>query len=147
MVMLWSDLERLGRSIDPWREFEHMRQALTRTSAPSTADFPLVNVWASAEHATITSEIPGIDPKTIDVSIVDNIVSLRGSRQPEEIGNDDQYHRKERWYGQFSKTVQLPFAVEANRVDAKFAKGVLTISLPRADADKPKKITIRSDQA
>jgi len=145
--MLWSDLERLGRSIDPWREFEYMRQSLARTSAASTADFPLVNVWASADHATITSEIPGIDPKAIDVSVVDNIVSLRGSRQPEAIGKDDQYHRRERWYGQFSKAIQLPFAIETGRVDAKFAKGVLTISLPRAEADKPKKITIRSDQA
>jgi HSP20 family protein len=145
--MLWSELERFGRFVDPLREFERMRQSLARVSAPSTADFPLVNVWASAEHATVTSEIPGVGPKTIDVSVVDNIVTLRGSRRSEETSNDDQYHRKERWHGQFTKTVQLPFAVEANKVDAKFAKGVLTISLPRAEADKPKKITIKSDQA
>lgn len=144
--MLWSELERFGRFIDPWREFERMRPSLARASTPSSADFPLVNVWASAELATITSEIPGIDPKAIDVSIVDNIVTLRGSRQPEEVGTDDQYHRKERWSGHFSKTVQLPFAIEVNKVDAKFEKGVLTVSLPRAEADKPRKITIRSEQ-
>ena len=145
--MLWSELERFGRFNDPWKEFDRMRQSLARASSPPAADFPLVNVWSSAEHATITTEIPGIDPKTMDVSIVDNIVTLRGSRQPEAISDDDQYHRKERWYGRFSKTVQLPFAIESNKADAKFSKGVLTISLPRAEADKPRKITIRSDQA
>jgi HSP20 family protein len=145
--MLWSDMERFGRFIDPWREFERMRQSLAQASAPSAADFPLVNVWASADQATITSEIPGVEPKAIDVSIVDDIVTLRGSRHPEEIGMDDQYQRKELWHGQFVKTIQLPFAVEANKVDARFAKGVLTISLPRAEADKPRKITIKSDKS
>jgi HSP20 family protein len=145
--MLWSDLERFGSFIDPWREFERMRQSMARASDPSSADFPLVNVWTSAEQATLTSEIPGIDPATIDVSVVDNVVTLRGSRQPETIGTEDQYHRKERWHGQFSRTVQLPFAIEPSKVDAKFAKGILTISLPRAEADRPKKISIRSDQA
>jgi len=144
--MLWSELERFGKLNDPWKEFERMRHALARASTASTADFPLVNVWASADMATITSEIPGIDPGTIDVSIIENLVTMRGSRGPEELGKNDQYHRKERWYGQFSKTIELPFAVESNKAVATFAKGVLTITLPRAEADKPRKITIRSDQ-
>lgn len=144
--MLWSELERFGRIHDPWREFDRMRQSLARPAAPSAAEFPLVNVWSSAEQATITTEIPGIDPETIDVSVVDTMVTLRGSRQSEVLGAEEQFHRKERWHGQFSKTIELPFSIEMNKVDAKFAKGVLIISLARAEADKPKKISIRSDQ-
>ncbi len=144
--MLWSEMERFGRFFDPWKEFERMRHSLAaaRAATQQTTDFPLVNVWASADAATVTTEIPGIDPKTLDISVVDNTLTIRGSRQPETLGAEDTFHRRERWYGQFAKTVQLPFSIEANNVEAKFTKGVLYISLPRAEADKPKKIMIKS---
>lgn len=143
--MLWSEVERLGRFWDPWREFERMRQSLARTSASASTEFPLVNLWASADSATVTTEIPGIDPKAIEISVVGDTLTLKGNRQPEEITKEDAYHRRERWQGQFAKSVQLPFAVESDKVDARFTKGVLYISLPRAEADKPKKITIKSE--
>jgi len=54
------------------------------------------------------------------------------------------YHRRERWHGHFTKTLELPFNIESGKVEAKFLKGVLHISLPRAEADKPRKITVKS---
>ncbi len=53
------------------------------------------------------------------------------------------YHRRERWYGKFSKTIELPFTIEANEVDA-FFEGILSITLPRSEAEKPKKVTVKS---
>lgn len=145
--MLLSDLERFGRFFDPWREFERMNRELSRLEAPLTVEFPAVNVWVSdaGDHAVVTTEIPGIDPKALDISVVKDSLTLRGSRQPEDLKEEESYHRRERWHGQFTKTLELPFPVEADRVEARFVKGVLYVSLPRAEADRPRKISVRSE--
>lgn len=143
--MLWSDLERFGRVLDPWREFESMSRALRRFSSPSTAEFPLVNLWVSEDNAVVTTEIPGIDPRAIEISVVKDSLALRGSRPAEELKEGESYHRSERWHGQFTKTLQLPFPVDADKVEARFAKGVLYIALPRAEADKPRKIAVKAE--
>jgi HSP20 family protein len=143
--MLWSDLERLGRFWDPWNEFDRMQRAISRWATPRTADFPAVNVWVSADDSVITTEIPGVDPKSIDISVVGKTLTIRGSRNPEELTQGESYHRRERWLGQFTKTVELPFLIEAGKVEAKFIKGILHIKAPRAEAEKPRKITVKSD--
>jgi HSP20 family protein len=71
-------------------------------------------------------------------------LSLSGNRQPDQFKEGDKYHRRERRFGKFSRTFELPFLVEANKVDAIFEKGVLHISLPRAEEDKPKKIKVKT---
>ena len=63
---------------------------------------------------------------------------------PLEIKEGESYHRRERWYGKFTKTIELPFVVEGNKVEAGFSRGILTIKLPRAESEKPKKITVRT---
>lgn len=140
--MLWSDFEKLGGFFDPWREFERMSEAMSRLSGPVAVEFPAVNVWASADQAVVTTEVPGIDPKSLDITVVDKNLTLRGTRQPEELKEGEAYHRRERWNGQFTKTVELPFAVDSSKVEARLVKGVLNVFLPRAEADKPRKITI-----
>ena len=142
--MLWSDLERFGSFFDPWRDFERLNRSLALRPSRAAVEFPPVNIWASDDHATLTTEIPGIDPNEIEISLVGNTVTLKGTRTPENLQKGESYHRRERWHGRFSKTVQLPFKIEASRVEAHFAHGVLTISLPRAEAEKPKKITVKS---
>lgn len=142
--MLWSDLERIGRFWDPWNEFERMQRSLRRWVSPPAVEFPPVNVWASGDEAIVTTEISGVDPKSIDISVAGKTLTIRGSRNPEELKEGDSYHRRERWSGQFTKTVEMPFAIEASKVDAKFSKGILRINAPRAEAEKPKKITVKS---
>lgn len=144
--MLWSDLERLSSwGWDPWREFERMRKALERNVVPSSVEFPAVNIWIAAEEAVVTTELPGMDPKDIDISVVGKTVTLRGLRDSEKLGEGESYHRKERWQGKFTKTFTLPFNVDATKVNARFTKGVLTIALPRSEEEKPKKIEIASE--
>ena len=141
--MLWSDLDRLGSFLDPWREFQRMSEAISRPLSTVTVEFPAVNVWVSADNAVVTTEIPGIDPESLDVTVVDKTLTLRGARQPEDLNEGEAYHRRERWSGQFTKTVELPFAVDSNKVEARFLKGILSVSLPRAEADKPRKIAVK----
>jgi HSP20 family protein len=143
--MLWSDLERLGRFWDPWQDFARMRRSLLRNGNQSSyVEFPAVNIWADADNAFMTAEIPGVDPETIELSVVGKSLTLRGARQSEELKERETYHRRERWEGRFSKTVQLPFTVESDKVNARFTRGVLTVELPRAEAEKPRKIIVKS---
>jgi HSP20 family protein len=142
--MLWSDLERIGRLIDPWREFERVNRSLSRWVSPSTIEFPAVNVWVAGDTAVVTTELPGIDPNAIDISVVGKTLTLRGSRKPEEFKENESYHRRERWHGQFTKTIELPFDIDSGKVDAQYRKGILRITLPRAEADKPRKISVKS---
>jgi HSP20 family protein len=109
-------------------------------AAPS---YPAMNVWTNDEGGMVTAEMPGVDPQEIDISVEDDTLTLRGSRQvdgPENVT----YHRRERGSGSFARSVQLPFRVEADQVEATFDQGVLTIELPRAESDKPHKIAIQS---
>jgi HSP20 family protein len=103
-----------------------------------------MNVWANPDGAVVTAELPGVNPEDIDVSVVGETLTLTGSRTPEELKEGEKYHRRERGQGKFTRTFQLPFPVEADKVEAVFEKGVLHISLPRAEADKPKKISIKA---
>lgn len=140
--MLWSDF---GKFWDPWQEFERMRRSLFGNgSASSYVEFPAVNIWVDGEHALVTAEIPGVDPETIEVSVVGKSLTLRGKRQSEELTEGETYHRQERWQGSFTKMVDLPFAVENEKVKARFRKGILSVELPRAEAEKPKKIAVKS---
>lgn len=143
--MLWSDFNGFGTFRDPWREFERLNRTFSRTIAGEPKEFPSVNVWSSAEKAVVTTEIPGIDPKEIDIAVVGKTLTLRGSRQPEDLKEEESYHRRERWHGQFTRMFDLPFKVDAEKVSARFAKGVLSISLPRAEEEKPRKIKIASE--
>lgn len=143
--MLWSDLERMGRFLDPWRDFERMGRALYRIDGNSAVEFPAVNVWVSGDKAVVTTEIPGVDPDELEITAVKDTLTFRGMRKMEELSEGDTYHRRERWSGQFTKTLQLPFTVEAGKVEARFARGVLYVTLPRAEADKPRKISIKSE--
>jgi len=141
-------LQNFDNNFSTWREMNRMRREMDRLLARSprfvnAPAFPALNVWSNAEVVLVTAEIPGIDPKDIEISVVGETLTLKGSRKPEEIGEGIQYHRRERGYGNFTRTLQLPYRIEADKVGATFDKGVLTITLPRAEADKPRKITVR----
>jgi HSP20 family protein len=137
-----------GRGLDPWSEFQRieneMNRVLSRFVSPSTGDFPAVNIWSDGEETLVTTEIPGIESGSIDISVIGKTLILKGAREPDQVEEGSSYHRRERWYGQFSKAIELPFTIDADRVAADFANGILTIRLPRSEAEKPKKITIKS---
>jgi HSP20 family protein len=143
--MLWSDFERFGRFADPWREFERMSRAVSQAGSAVSHDFPLVNVWTSADKAVVTTEVAGLGPEDIEISVADEVITIKGRRNIDPPKTEEVYHRRERWGGQFSKSISLPFRTESGKVEAKYIKGVLTITVPRAEADKPRKITISGE--
>lgn len=129
---------------DPWEEFEQMRRTVRGLDSGRTTEFPSVNMWVSSDDSVVTTEIPGVSPENIDISVTGKTITLRGSRKADDIPEDLAFHRRERWSGDFSKAIELPFNIEADKVSARFKNGVLYMTLPRAEAEKPKKIEIKS---
>ncbi len=143
--MLWTEL---SRGFDPWYNFDWETNLVDRTAAVPAmraSEFPLVNLWVNADEAVLTTEIPGIDAKSVEISVAGKTVILRGSREPEPEAEGKIYHRRERWYGQFSRTIELPFNIESAAVGARFRKGVLQVTLPKAPEDKPRAIKVKSE--
>ena len=145
--MLWTELGRFGRGFDSWGDLDWPWGLRGLSTAPSfqAAEFPLVNIWANGDGAILTTEIPGVAPESVEISVTGKTVTLRGSREPEARKAENTYHRQERWSGRFSKTIELPFNVEADRVQATFRRGILKVTLPKAAADKPKTIKVKSE--
>lgn len=148
--MVWPEFGRYGRVWSPWREMERLQQdmnrLLSRESTPYSTTFPAVNIWASDQDVIITAEVPGVDPENLDITVAENVLKLTGSRKPEELKPGEVSHRRERVSGEFARTFRLPFAVDSGKVDASCEKGILKVRLPRAEADKPKKIAIKSQK-
>lgn len=138
-------------SRSPWRDIEQIQNEMNRLfnsaygrQSRIAPDFPAINVWTSEDGAVVTAELPGVTPEDIDISVVGDSITLSGTRQPEELKDGEKYHRRERRFGSFNRTFQLPFSVESENVEAVFEKGVLHISLPRSEAEKPRKISVKS---
>lgn len=138
---------RLGRIADPFTEVQRLQREMNRLFSGATEvyahDFPAVNVWRGENGAIVTAELPGIDPAKLDISVVGDSLTLTGIRELETLKEGESYHRQERTYGRFARTLQLPFQMVAAKVEAKYERGVLQITLPRVEAEKPKKISIK----
>lgn len=104
---------------------------------------PALNVWESDTKLTVTAELPGIDVKDVDISVHENALTLSGRFAGQTQQGNEQWVRRERSSGEFSRRFELPYRVQEDRVTARYSNGVLQIELPRAEADKPKRIDIK----
>lgn len=135
---IWQEMNRLQRDMN--RLFSDYVPGRIQ-AAPS---FPAVNVWADENSALITAEIPGIDKDDLEINVTGDTLSLSGERKLVELPEGAHYHRQERAYGRFSRSIQLPYSVDVQKVKATFKNGVLQITLPRVEAEKPKKIAVKA---
>ena len=133
---------------DPLREMQRLQQEMNRVFAgvgeKLTHEVPPVNAWIGESDVIVTAELAGIDPTKVDISVVGDTLTISGSCEAEPLKEGETYQRQERNHGSFSRTLQLPFHVEAGKVEAKYEKGILKITLPRAETDKPRKISVKS---
>ncbi|MBN2451963.1 MAG: Hsp20/alpha crystallin family protein [Lentisphaeria bacterium] len=107
-------------------------------------NFPAVNIWTGEDEALLTAELPGIDPAKIEVSVKNDTVTVRGSRELEELRSGESYVRQERGAGTFVRSFALPFPVDSEKVTAQYRVGILQLRLPRSESDKPRKITVKA---
>jgi len=106
--------------------------------------FPPINITQDDDNFYLRAEVPGVKPHDLSISTVNNRVSLAGKRQLSREHERVSYHRKERPEGSFNRTVTLPTEVAAERVDARYADGILTITLPKAEQAKPRQIPVQT---
>jgi HSP20 family protein len=134
------------------REMEQLRRDMNRLLADFPAShqwrmapgYPAVNIWTTEECAILTAELAGVALEDIEIAVENDTLTLNGNRKPDDVEEGAAYHRQERRYGSFARTVRLPFRVDPGKVEARLRNGVLTITLPCAEAEKPKKIMVKA---
>jgi HSP20 family protein len=107
---------------------------------------PAIDMSEDEKTYKISAELPGLDPKDIDVSVTGDMLVLRGEKRQEKEEKDKNYHFSERGYGSFQRAFELPASVDRGKIGADFSKGVLTLTLPKtAAAQQPtKKIAVKA---
>lgn len=137
---------------NPFQDIGTMRQQMDRlfdalsgsTSAlPSSGVFPLTNITENKDGFCVRAELPGIKSDELDIQVAEKGISLTGERKIAEEGDSVKYHRREREAGKFSRFIALPSEIDAENVDASLKDGVLTITIPKAEAAKPRQIAVR----
>jgi HSP20 family protein len=108
----------------------------------STGVYPPINVFEKGGDLVLVAELPGIKKEDLRLQVKGNTLRLAGERAL-NYGENISYHRIERNTSKFDRTLKLPINVESDQVKAEYKDGILVISLPRAEADKPRKITIQ----
>lgn len=126
----------LHRQMD--RLFEDFSRELhwPRLEDATGMTMPLVDVAETDDGLTVTAELPGMEEKDIEVDLTNNILTVKGEKKSETEEKKADFHFRERSYGSFSRSIPLPFEVNPDAVEAGFAKGVLTITLPRPPESK-----------
>ncbi|MBF0515569.1 MAG: Hsp20/alpha crystallin family protein [Nitrospirae bacterium] len=125
---------------------DEMQGMLSGFTERQLRQYPAINLWTSEEGVLVSAELPGVNADDLDITVVGRTLTLKGTRKAQEPNEtDDCCHRRECRYGTFARAIELPYEVEGAKVSAKFDKGVLTLTLPRAEADKPRKINITSN--
>jgi HSP20 family protein len=103
---------------------------------------PSVDIYEQEGNLVLKAELPGIDPKDVDVRVENNVLTLRGERKLDTEVKKESYHRVERSYGAFSRSFTLPNVVDTDKIRAEFKDGVLRLVLPKKEEAKPKQISI-----
>jgi len=144
--MALSDFPRMA--FDPFAEMRRMQSEMNRLFSgvgfATARDFPPINIWLRDNSVVVTAELPGVTRDDVTLNLQDDVLTLEGKREPRHQQENGNWQRRERSYGSFSRAVQLPFRIDADKVQARFNNGVLEVELERLEADRPTKIEIRA---
>jgi HSP20 family protein len=104
-----------------------------------------LDVVEKEDGFVIKASVPGIDPDDLDISLTNDVLTIRGEMKADTEIDEEHYHLRERHYGSFMRSVTLPVPVQSDKVDAAYENGVLTLTLPKAEEVRPKKIAIKAN--
>jgi HSP20 family protein len=150
------------RMYDPFRELDALRREVDRAFSNYTPGreasgahgrtaflpgrsaraYPLVNLAEDADNLYVEALAPGINPDTINLTVVRNTLTISGEKQAPPVQSAEAFHRNERAAGRFVRNLDLPVEVNADNVQAQYTNGLLNITLPKAEIAKPKKIRV-----
>lgn len=136
----FEELERMRRQMDLLSE--GMTRGLWRE--PAAGVFPLMNLTEDKDNYYIRAELPGLKADELEISVTADTLSISGERKLPAEDEKAQYHRREREAGRFSRIISLPTQLNTGKVDARCTDGVLTVTLPKAEAAKPRQIAVKA---
>ena len=143
---------------DPFREFVSLRDAMDRlfetalvaprgggATQQSGAGWMLpLDVTENEDNYVVKAAIPGVNPDDLDISVTENVLTIKGEMKSEDTDDKNtRYHLRERRWGSFSRSIELPTAVDTDNVQAECTNGLLTLTLPKAEEVRPKRIQIK----
>ena len=141
-LMPWTGMTSLRREMD--RLFDRFLEP-ARSEMPTLGEWePTVDVSENKDAVIVKAELPGVEQKDIAVSLQDGVLTIKGEKVAEKEEKDKRYHRVERSYGAFVRSMRLPAAVEIATVRATFKDGVVTITLPKAPEAKGTTIPVKA---
>lgn len=138
----------------PFREVMSLRDEIDRVFDEAFSTEPVTRWrrgtgWGLALDVTededgfvVKASVPGVNPDDLEITLTDNVLTIKGERKEEKEVDEERYHLRERRYGSFSRSITLPVKVDEAGIDATCDNGVLTLSIPKAEEIKPKRITI-----
>ena len=130
----------MQREID--RMFDRFRGGVSEENALA-AWSPVVDIVEEENQYIVRAELPGVDKADVKITVESNQLTIRGEKKQEEEKEGRNYHRVERSYGSFYRSFSLPTTVNSGKIEAAFADGVLTVSIPKAEEAKPKAIEVK----
>jgi HSP20 family protein len=139
----------LDRTFDPFRDLAAAQEQLDRMIGRSysrNAWVPSLDVRETEDNFVVMVDLPGLDPGDVEVTLEDGVLTVRGERQFERNTSEEQFHRLERSYGSFARSIRLPRVADIERVDASFDKGVLAIQVPKREEAKPRTIDVKASR-
>ena len=136
------EVSRLRREMD--RLWDDYFGAGRRALRPLAEFAPAVDIKETAEAVVVKAEVPGMDAKDINISVTGDVLTIKGEKKSEREEKEENYHLVERSYGSFSRSLVLPAAVNLDKIEAKYDKGVLTVTCPKKEEVKPKPIEIKT---
>jgi HSP20 family protein len=135
------ELSLLRREMD--RLFNDFTPANRQGEDTSTVWMPRADLAETADAFVLSFDLPGLTPENVEVTMEENTLTLSGERKAEQTEEGGRWHRIERTYGRFFRTVQFGTPVDAEQVEASFENGVLTVRVAKAEASKPRRIEVR----
>lgn len=105
--------------------------------------FPAINLTQDNDKYYLRAELPGIKVDDLDIQVTGKNISIAGERKIPSVSENAKYHRREREAGKFSRALTLPGDIDAEKVDASFVRGILTVEIPKAEAQKPRQIIVK----
>ncbi len=140
-------LWRVRRFSDAMPEMLHLQREMNRlfsnVGQKSVQEYPAVNIWERNGVSVVTAELPGVDPEKMDISVSGDTATIAGAALQANFTQGETFLRQERGFGNFKRSIQVPFQIDAQAVEARYDKGILMVTLPRIKDDLPKKIKIK----
>lgn len=139
-------MAKVVRWTHPVNLFNEFDRLFERPAAHSTNDWSIaLDVAENDDAYLINATVPGINPDDLEITLEDGVLTLKGEILRDEEVEDVKYHVRERRYGSFSRSIRFPVAVNGDAVEATYNNGILNLNIPKAEAVKPKRITINAN--